>query len=955
MSKLRIRDHVLARICTYCSLCRQQLNTPFVGVRVMAGVVRDYLGHNSEENADISLLCGAGLPANLDAWSLIEHPILGIDGKSLGVFFLPSTPTTANSEALRPFIAKIEEHLRPLHSGRNTSAYASDKTGAASPLGQRVFELSPEPFCITTADGLFRRANASFINAVGLSEEDLKKTSFLALTHPADRMASLKAISELLDKNTLQNFRNRFLTTDNRYRSFEWNAIFDEEDELIFASARDVTDSARAEETVPETNALLYTVNKSLMGYIFDKDSIHAFDGMLSDLLRISRSESGFICEVLRTDDGTPYPKSIALSNIARNDESQELFQSPVAGGLEFRNLDTLIGAVIKTGEPVFFNSNSRENRSGRLPPGHPPLNSFLGIPLYGGKDLIGVLGIANNHEGYSESSVSDLSIFASACSTLILAARAERDRISAKGLLEAEKDGNSAILGAAMDSVIVLNPSGGIESANPASGELFALPIEELQGKQIWGLLSIDSRETLQAFLDKASLDENTRARMELVLESLDGRVLMLDATLGAFRVSGKVFVVCVLRDVTAVKQLERELLFAKQAAESASQANRQFLANMSHELRTPVTGVIGMFELASQAASEEEKAQFLSTAASCSDELFHVVNDILDFSKIEANELALDASSFNLRDCIVNLAEVSKHSCHVKGLSFAIDTDNRLPAEVVGDFRRLRQVLANLLSNALKFTEKGGISLTVSVASPSTTGTRIAFRVADSGIGISESQKQQIFQVFKQADSSITRRFGGTGLGLSIASRLIELMGGNLTVESRLGEGSSFYFEIDAGNADMVAENLAKARAVEQQAARLAHSVKSSEPKHILLAEDNKVNQMLVSTILSKRGHIVELAEDGRQAVELATRFSFDLILMDIQMPDLDGIEATRVIKSDKAIASHHTRILALTAHATKSDEHRCIAVGMDGFITKPIYSRDLIFAVESDANLS
>ena len=956
MPKLQIRDNVIARICTYCSLCRQQLNTPFVGVRVMTGEIRDYLDHNSEENADISLLCGAGLPANLEAWSLVEHPILGIDGKSLGILFFPGPPTAASSEALRPFITKIEEHLRMLHSGILTPAYTSRETGALPTLGKQVFDLLAQPLCIATADGLFKRANASFIDTVGLSEADLQKTSFLALTHPDDRMASLKALAELLDKGAIHGFRNRYLTKDSRYRIFEWDAILEEENEVFFASARDVTDKVRADETIHETNTLLSTVNKTLMGYISDKDSVHAFDGLLADLLEISSSEYGFICEVLREEDGTPYLKSIGLSNIAWTSETERLYQDHLEGNFEFRNLDTLFGTVITTGEPVFFNSNSGENRSGRLPPGHPQLNAFLGIPLYGGKELIGVVGIANNTEGYSESSLNNLKIFNSACSTLILAVRAERERerFAVKSTLESRRKTHAVILDAAMDSIIVLNHSGGIESANPASSELFARPIGALQGRQIWGLLSIDSREALQILLDKAVVDENTKARIELVTEPIDDRVLTLDSSLSAFNVSGNIYLVCVLRDVTTVRQLERELLYAKLAAENESKTKSLFLAHMSHELRTPITGVIGMFELANQASNEEEKGRYIRIAEDCSDSLFDIVNDLLDFSKIEANQLELEELVFNLRDSLVEVAEASKQKSQSKGLTFAIDVDNRLPAEMVGDFRRLRQVLVNLLSNALKFTDNGGISLTASLASASTTGTRIAFRVADSGIGISESEQQQIFQPFKQADSTITRRFGGTGLGLSIASRLIELMGGNLAVESRLGEGSSFYFEIDMDNAAAVTEKLTNARNRALEGSRLSLSTKSREPQTILLAEDNKVNQMLISSILIKRGHIVQVVENGRQAVELAAITRFDLILMDIQMPEMDGIEAARLIKANKTLAANHPRILALTAHATKNDEENCMAAGMDGFITKPVYSRDLISSVEGYANL-
>lgn len=323
----------------------------------------------------------------------------------------------------------------------------------------------------------------------------------------------------------------------------------------------------------------------------------------------------------------------------------------------------------------------------------------------------------------------------------------------------------------------------------------------------------------------------------------------------------------------------------------------------------------------------------------------LLKVINDVLDFSKIEAGHLELDPVDFDLNDCIEETLKAFAPQVSAKGIKLTGKVDPGVPAAIKADPVRLRQVLANLLGNALKFTSEGEISLSVAEEAGSPGKTRLRFTVRDSGIGIPHNKQTVIFRAFAQGDSSTTRNYGGTGLGLTISSRIVQAMGGKLWVESAPGEGSRFHFTIEAETAST------------KPAAQPGkwESIPASEPAYlgplrILLAEDNVINQRLAQKLLESRGHLVTVANDGREALELLEQAVFDLVLMDVQMPHLDGFAATKAIRAAERKTGGHMPIIAMTAHAMKGDEERCLRAGMDGYVSKPIQPEALFAALEA-----
>lgn len=419
------------------------------------------------------------------------------------------------------------------------------------------------------------------------------------------------------------------------------------------------------------------------------------------------------------------------------------------------------------------------------------------------------------------------------------------------------------------------------------------------------------------------------------------DGATFWVEVSLRAAEINGRQRLLAVVRDISERKQGILELQQARDAALQATVAKNEFLANMSHEVRTPLNGIMGISQLLRTTNLTEEQAGYMDMLDGSARNLLALMNDILDISRIEAGSLAIQHTPFSLVKLLREVVGMYEKSAAEKGIGLEIQQPDELPAALVGDPLRLKQVLINLVGNAIKFTSHGGVRVQISQLYDAPQGSRLRFEVCDSGIGMSPETLQKIFHPFTQADASTARVHGGSGLGLAICRRLSELMGGSIRVESSLGQGSCFIVELPFGY-------YAGSQAGDEE--QHAVPIPQLDPLQILLVEDQEVNRTFVQRLLERQGHRIIPAADGLMALDLMGREPYDLVLLDIQMPGMGGEEVLARLRRQEQATGRHLPVIALTAHALAGDKERLLHGGFDGYISKPVQMEQLLVEMGS-----
>lgn len=734
--------------------------------------------------------------------------------------------------------------------------------------------------------GILTYVNAALARFAGVTEEQLVGKSFYPFIHEDDREAVIKRIESISIEHPVVESESRSRLPDGSIRWAHWvhSGIFDEQGALIEYQAvgHDVTERKVAADALQESEERYRQLVDNLQNVV--------------------------VYQITGDTDGTRRFTYVSRAVERLNETTaEEVLADP---GIIYRQILPEYHAPLKTREEEAIKNTTgfKIEVQSRLPSGRIRWFEFTSTPR-------------RRSDGLLVWDAVELDI-------------TDRKQVE-QALAESEERFRSVMETIPSIAVQGYLLDGTVTFWNHASERLYGYPAEEALGANLLDLIiPPDMKSAVSEAIQQMIETGQPIPAGELSLKCKDGShvpVFSSHALVTSFGRPPELF--CLDVDLTEQKQIEEELVHAKVAAEAANTAKSEFLANMSHEIRTPMNGVIGNAQLLRFTRLTEQQEKFLGYIEADANNLISVINDVLDISKIEAGKIEIEQTAFNLHNCISDLLKPLSPRANAKGLILRAAISKEIPNTLAGDQLLLKQILRNLVGNAIKFTEKGTIQIRIELLERSGEQIRLSFSVADTGIGIKPEALETIFAPFSQADASVTRKFGGTGLGLSICRRLVGMMGGDITVESQAGTGSTFHVSLPF----QVSSQITELQEAPQQSN--APPVWEGMPLYILLVDDSQTNQTMVANLLRHFGHQVTCSGNGAHALEQWRASSFDIILMDIQMPVMDGVEATRVIREHEQKNGGHTPIIALTAHALNEQREHLLGAGFDGYVSKPI----------------
>lgn len=797
------------------------------------------------------------------------------------------------------------------HSNLLTDGVPDSRVGAGQPApDDGLLALTRDMLFVAGFDGYLRDVNPVWEQTLGYSKAELLARPMIEFVHVDDQDATAKAIGALGTGAPLGFFENRYRCADGTFRWIQWKSMPVQEDRLIYAVARDDTERKLSQANLLKAGALQRAIFNSANFSSIATDAngvIQIFNVGAERMLGYLAAE--VMNKITPADISDPQELILRAKSL-----SAELSTSITPG------FEALVFKASRGIEDIYELTYIRKDGS-RFP-------AVVSVTaLRDAQDvIIGYLLIGTDNTARKV---------------------VEEEQKKSDQRLRDQQFYTRSLIESNIDALMTTDAAGIITDVNKQMEALTGSTRDELIGAPFKDCFTDPDRAEAAI---KLVLNEKSVTDYELTARARDGTQTVVSYNATTFYDRNRTLqgVFAAARDVTERKRVELELNDARALAESASRSKSEFLASMSHEIRTPMNAIMGIADLLAKTHLSAEQEKYVQIFRRAGDNLLNLINDILDLSKVEASQLELEQTGFWLGDQLEIVTEMVAARALEKGLKLSCEVAADVPNSLIGDPTRLRQVLMNLLGNAIKFTESGEVSLRVTWEGNVEAHTALRFAVIDTGIGIPEEKQARIFERFTQADSSTTRRFGGSGLGLTISKRLVELMGGNVWVNSKVGTGSTFAFILPL-----------QVQTIENRPAAVAEGADSGlplAPLRILLTEDSHDNCTITLAYLADAPYTVNIAENGAIACEMFKAGRYDLVLMDRQMPVMDGLTATRAIRAwEQENRRAPTPIIALTASALKSDREMCLAAGCTAFLTKPIRQAVLLQAIREHSGVN
>jgi PAS domain S-box-containing protein len=807
------------------------------------------------------------------------YPLIDPDGHALGALcIVDRKPNELDSN---------QQKLLSLLANEVVSQIVNRKEKIVLKNYEKLFLESLDLIAVAGQDGYFRKVNPAFQQTLGWAPNDLIKKPFYSFIHPDDVESAMNKVQGLTRGGRVLNFTTRFRTTAGQYKYLQWIATPDVESDNIYAIARDITDLIKIQNELAQVSKFQEKIVNGTSYAIITTDT----EGGITTFNRGAENMLGYEAhEMINRQNLADLIDSKEL--IKEKSELNESLPTPLTNNFEVLTASLKAGKTDTTTRTFLKKDGTNVEVELSLSPLENDRNEVTAHLAFG----------------------RDITLRKAALTQLEISERRHRAFFENSQSLMCTHDLN-----------------GNFTSINPAGLEMMGYTFGEFSIKSLYDIVVPEYKNEIDDYLQKIRRNGSRKGLMQVMDNKGDVRTWLYNNVLSE-TADGTQYVIGNAVDLTSRINIEKELLRAKENAEKNARAKDIFLANMSHEIRTPMNAIIGFANLLKDTPMTKEQWEYTNNINTASLNLMGIINDILDFSKIESGHLVIEEISYNLKELVKNVKAVLNQKAIEKNLNLDIFMGDSIPEHVMGDPTRLNQILLNLINNALKFTERGSVKLFVELSETTADGYLLEFSIVDTGIGIPEDKLDTIFERFAQADTDTTRKYGGTGLGLSISKLLIELQKGSISVKSRHNEGSTFSFSLPVK------------KVVKSQTSRQENKpplLISDKRLKILLVEDNLLNQRLALKVLENFGFETDLAVNGKVAVDKVSQSAYNIILMDLQMPEMDGYQATETIRQK---LKNSTPIVAMTAHSLVGERDKCLAVGMNDYLPKPFAPADL-----------